>query len=57
MNLGISGKRALVTAGSRGMGRACASALAAEGCEVFIVARKQPALDRAAAEIAQATGT
>lgn len=56
MNLGISGKCALVTAGSRGMGRACAEALAAEGCEVFIVARKQPALDTAAREIAKATG-
>ncbi len=56
MNLGISGKRALVTAGSRGMGRACAEALAAEGCEVFIVARKRPALDAATAEIARATG-
>lgn len=56
MNLGISGKRALVTAGSRGMGRACAHTLAAEGCEVFIVARKRPALETAAREIAAATG-
>jgi len=56
MNLGISGKRALVPAGSRGMGRACAEALAAEGCDVVIVARKQPALDDAAAAIAKSTG-
>lgn len=38
------------------MGRACAAALAAEGCEVYIVARKQPVLDDAAREIAKATG-
>ncbi len=56
MNLGISGKRALVTGGSRGMGRACAAALAAEGAEVYIVARKRPVLENAATEIAAATG-
>jgi 3-oxoacyl-[acyl-carrier protein] reductase len=56
MNLGISGKRALVTGGSRGMGRACAAALAGEGAEVYIVARKLPILEKAAAEIAAATG-
>jgi 3-oxoacyl-[acyl-carrier protein] reductase len=56
MNLGISGRRALVTAGSRGMGRACAAALAAEGCEVYIVARKVPILEQAAADIARETG-
>ena len=56
MNLGISGKRALVTAGSRGMGRACAAALAAEGAEVFIVARKVAILEQAAADIARETG-
>lgn len=56
MKLGIEGKRALVTGGSRGMGRACAAALAGEGAEVFIVARTVPVLERAAADIAAATG-
>lgn len=57
MDLGIAGKRALVTGGSRGMGRACAAALASEGAEVFIVARKPAILERAAAEIAKSTGS
>lgn len=56
MDLGLKGKQALVTAGSRGMGRACAHALAAEGADVFIVARKVAVLEQAAAEIAVATG-
>ena len=56
MELRINGRRALVTAGSRGMGRACAEALAEEGAEVFIVARKVDVLERACAEIARETG-
>ena len=55
MDLGIEGRRALVIGGSRGMGRACASALAAEGAEVFIVARTVAVLEQAAAEISAAT--
>ena len=39
MNLEIDGRRALVTAASRGLGRAIACALAAEGSEVVAVAR------------------
>ena len=39
MNLGIAGKHALVIGASRGMGRAVAEALAAEGCSVYGVAR------------------
>lgn len=40
MNLGIEGKRALVVGASRGMGRAVAEMLAAEGCSVYGVARE-----------------
>lgn len=42
MNLGIQGKKALVTAGSRGIGRAVAEALADEGAEVAVVSRTDP---------------
>src|SRR5688572_17965818 len=39
MNLELSGKVAMVAAASKGLGRACAEALAAEGCRVSICAR------------------
>ena len=39
MDLNLKGKRALVTGGSKGIGRACAEVLAAEGCHVLIAAR------------------
>jgi len=56
MDLQLSGKRALVTGGSRGIGKAIALALAAEGADVALLARDAQALDRAAAEIAAASG-
>ncbi len=56
MDLGIAGRKALLTGASRGMGKACAAALAAEGVEVTIVARTQGTLDAAAAEIGASTG-
>lgn len=52
MDLGLTGKRALIMGGSRGLGRGIAEALAAEGASVALVSRNQAGLDRAAAEIA-----
>ena len=57
MDLQLSGRRALVCAASKGLGRACAEALAAEGVAVTIVARAQGPLDATADTIRKATGT
>lgn len=57
MDLRLKGKVAVVTGGSLGIGRAVTEALAAEGVRVAIVARSQGPLERAAREIAEATGT
>ena len=56
MDLGIAGKRALVCAASKGLGRACAMALAREGVAVTITARGAEVLERTAAEIRAAPG-
>jgi len=56
MDLGVDGRVALVTASSKGLGRASALALAAEGAKVVITARAQEALQKTAAEIAGAGG-
>lgn len=54
MDLGLQGRKALVTAASRGLGRACAEALAREGARVFISARGGDALADLAARIGAA---
>jgi 3-oxoacyl-[acyl-carrier protein] reductase len=51
MNLELEGKKALVTGGSRGIGFAIARRLAAEGCEVRLVARDAKALEAAKARL------
>ena len=51
MDLGIGGKRALVCAGSKGLGRGCADALAAEGVEIVLNARSRDVLESTAEEI------
>ncbi|WP_420136373.1 SDR family oxidoreductase [Sphingomonas sp.] len=56
MDLGISGKTALVCASSQGLGRGCATALAAAGARVIINGRDAERLQRAAEEIAETTG-
>lgn len=57
MDLGLSGRVALVTAASKGLGRASAAALAADGAAVVICARGQEALDAAARAITAEGGT
>ena len=56
MDTGLAGKRALVCAASKGLGRACAMALAREGVAVTITARTAATLDATAADIRAATG-
>ena len=56
MDLGIAGRRALVCAASKGLGRGCAEALAREGVDVTICARTQADVERAAGEIGQLAG-
>jgi 3-oxoacyl-[acyl-carrier protein] reductase len=56
MDLGIAGRKAIVCASSRGLGYACAKALAAAGCLVVINGRNAERLEAAAAELRQATG-
>lgn len=56
MDLGIAEKCALVTASSKGLGFACARALAAEGCRVVVSSRGGAALEAAAGAIRDETG-
>ncbi|HUA52619.1 MAG TPA: SDR family oxidoreductase [Candidatus Sulfotelmatobacter sp.] len=56
MDFGIRGKRAIVCAASKGLGKGCAMALAREGVELVITARTAADLERTAKEIRDATG-
>jgi 3-oxoacyl-[acyl-carrier protein] reductase len=56
MDLGIDGRHALVCGASKGLGRGCAEALAAEGVHVTLVARTADVLDATAADIRRSTG-
>jgi 3-oxoacyl-[acyl-carrier protein] reductase len=56
MDLGIAGRKALVCAASKGLGRGCAEALAREGVDVTILARTESVVRQTADEIGVATG-
>jgi 3-oxoacyl-[acyl-carrier protein] reductase len=56
MDLGLKGRAALITGGSKGIGKAVARALAEEGVKVALLARMPAMLDAAADEIRAATG-
>ncbi len=56
MDLGIAGRKAIVCASSRGLGRGCALALAQAGCGVVVNGRDKARLEATAAEIGAATG-
>jgi 3-oxoacyl-[acyl-carrier protein] reductase len=56
MDLGIAGRKAIVCASSRGLGRACAEALARAGCEVVINGRSPDVVEATAAELRKTTG-
>ena len=57
MDLGLHGRRAIVTGGSKGLGQAIAAELLAEGAAVAICSRNQAELDETAAELAASGGS
>ena len=57
MDLGLQGRRAIVCAASKGLGRACATALAREGVTVVITGRDRDRLENTARAIARETGS
>jgi 3-oxoacyl-[acyl-carrier protein] reductase len=55
MDLGIAGRKAIVCASSRGLGRACAFALAEAGCDVVVNGRDRARVEQTAGDIAKST--
>src|SRR5438128_1552525 len=55
MDLGIAGRKAIVCASSKGLGRGCAMKLAEAGCEVIVNGRTKETAEAAAADIRHAT--
>ena len=55
MDLGLQGKRVLITGGSKGIGFAVAHAFAAEGAEIVVASRDQAVLEKAAGESGAST--
>lgn len=56
MELGLDGRKAIVSASSKGLGKACAMSLAKEGVELTLIARTAGPLEETAEEIRRATG-
>lgn len=56
MDLGVRGRTAVVGGATSGLGRACAEALAAEGCNLLVWSRRADALDAVATELREAHG-
>mgnify|MGYP001435543718 CR=1 FL=1 len=56
MDLGIKGRKAIICASSQGLGKACATSLAGEGCDVVINGRTEAKLLATAKEIEGLTG-
>ncbi|MDQ2735350.1 MAG: SDR family NAD(P)-dependent oxidoreductase, partial [Pseudomonadota bacterium] len=56
MDLQLTGKKALVTGASKGIGQAIAMTLATQGVDVAICSRTKESLDKVAADIAEQTG-
>ncbi|MCB1360301.1 MAG: SDR family NAD(P)-dependent oxidoreductase, partial [Rhodobacteraceae bacterium] len=56
MDLGIAGRKAIICASSKGLGKGCAMALAQAGCDVVINGRDAAALETTAREIREAAG-
>lgn len=54
MDLGLTGRRAVITGASKGIGLGCAVTLAREGCDVALAARSADVLARAADEVREA---